>query len=1203
MPLIIMSSKISFFLFFCILIVLELAVVDIASGSTHWVVTEDGRIQQQIESSFVMVQPDDLATFINQERSQTRLKMMHSNLMKRQQEIEANEDKDTDLESRHYEFDEDCQLAGKRFSEFDLFIHSFLPLTDKGIKIADHIDLDESRPFKQPNCSEFFSLPFSVHAYDHLLAVQKRDSLAFQPLERLKTKMPFLKDAKVAASAIHDALLKNNTSWVLYNLASFYWRLEGNTSAAVECIRRALHFSPEKTKDVALVNLANVLHQADFTKNASVVLLHALDISGGKDYVNYYHLGNMFASMGNFNRSIHYYERSLRFKKDFKPALTRLAAVKCEIKLQEKLEAQHESLQRTLHDLQEYRSMHEKYHEKQEQLGRNHLGYKEQLEAHLLFEQQKLREGAYGNACQLKTKEGGETYLMCELPDDPDKRIMLTPVHHQMTPQNDNKILPASPGEKVFKKIREIRRNHDELMVQYREYQKKLEMIRFQADDDEEENEEQYDENKHGSAKPKAKVYHSYYDYTHPDWPPRESCEEHVKRYPQWDEFPSLYVDPETRGFPVRKLLTVYIGISDGDMHPSPWKKPECGEIEADIATPYDQVAGISHDVEKTLWKQDTYLNNFLLKHVNQGTVWPDDIAQRIYTALKKAHSKQDHDHKWVLYNLAGLFWRVNGDNKKAIECLRRCIHYAPKSQRDIPLVSLANIMYRNGRSSDSLNLLIYALQVNNSEPVAYLGMGNVLQANHNMSGAVQFYNYALVLHPDYKEALQSLLIVKCYKITGTNLSDGDEDKQKEGEATLDAIRKTVAMERKRKEMATAEVVKEEEERIREDADTVTVNSKDADGGGGGGSSQKTPPPDCNETIALCDVMPTNDVVKPDCSASKCSERERRGGGDDDAASRVDGNSSIERLDVMLHETSPTPLQSASSDELMERTEQIVHKLMDKRNDDDGSEKREIADTIDSAQRMMNSINDLQSTLTDLVDASSASTLEEGSQCNNITKLDLNDLENLNMTELFLYELNFHLDVAIDEGVELDEQPRCLIDKDNVTFVFDFQPLKISKSKPEPRLDLVAKNLIDETETPDSLPHYLASAFASHPENWRIALLSALYWRTVGKVDETFACFQLAMSLVGRCCRDAITYVVMDYMTHIGRLSDATSLCEKLNERHPYSLALHYYMASLYAAQGRFESALLGFENVLRMRKDYRDTLLRVQTIKCLINH
>ena len=42
--------------------------------------------------------------------------------------------------------------------------------------------------------------------------------------------------------------------------------------------------------------------------------------------------------------------------------------------------------------------------------------------------------------------------------------------------------------------------------------------------------------------------------------------------------------------------------------------------------------------------------------------------------------------------------------------------------------------------------------------------MGNALQAENNITGAVQFYNYAMVLNPNFTEAFHGLLIVKCYQ-------------------------------------------------------------------------------------------------------------------------------------------------------------------------------------------------------------------------------------------------------------------------------------------------------------------------------------------------------------------------------------------------------------------------------------------------------
>lgn len=38
--------------------------------------------------------------------------------------------------------------------------------------------------------------------------------------------------------------LQNSSSWILLNLAAYYWRIKGNALEAVECLRQALYFSP-----------------------------------------------------------------------------------------------------------------------------------------------------------------------------------------------------------------------------------------------------------------------------------------------------------------------------------------------------------------------------------------------------------------------------------------------------------------------------------------------------------------------------------------------------------------------------------------------------------------------------------------------------------------------------------------------------------------------------------------------------------------------------------------------------------------------------------------------------------------------------------------------------------------------------------------------------------------------------------------------
>ena len=41
---------------------------------------------------------------------------------------------------------------------------------------------------------------------------------------------------------------QNSSSWVVLNLAALYWRVNGNATRAVQCLRAALYFSPTQYK-------------------------------------------------------------------------------------------------------------------------------------------------------------------------------------------------------------------------------------------------------------------------------------------------------------------------------------------------------------------------------------------------------------------------------------------------------------------------------------------------------------------------------------------------------------------------------------------------------------------------------------------------------------------------------------------------------------------------------------------------------------------------------------------------------------------------------------------------------------------------------------------------------------------------------------------------------------------------------------------
>jgi len=103
-----------------------------------------------------------------------------------------------------------------------------------------------------------------------------------------------------------------------------------------------------------------------------------------------------------------------------------------------------------------------------------------------------------------------------------------------------------------------------------------------------------------------------------------------------------------------------------------PWRRPLCTDWEDLPYVPdLDGILGIKMRETIPMQKQDEYMLRILLDHINQGRVWPDAIGERIYLAVERK-KMEDPKELWVLYNLAGLFWRVNGENIHALECLRR---------------------------------------------------------------------------------------------------------------------------------------------------------------------------------------------------------------------------------------------------------------------------------------------------------------------------------------------------------------------------------------------------------------------------------------------------------------------------------------------------------------------------------------------------
>ncbi|XP_060074042.1 tetratricopeptide repeat protein 17-like isoform X2 [Ylistrum balloti] len=705
----------------------------IAGGSSHWVVTEEGLVRAQADTVFNLRRPYDLVAFMKQDERTEMLEGLKAELLTRKDEIDRNEDRDTGLEQRFYKTDPDCLKAGKPLPEFDLYISTVLPLENKGIRPEEHIDVNQPLHsiHSPPDCTLFSELDYSIHAFEHLEGMKVRDLLSGTPELGLKNAIIYQDDVDQYGSRVYHALLKNDTSWVLYNMAAFYWRIKGDPYQVIECVRRALHYSPRHQKDVALISLANVLHRARYSNEAAIVVHAALDISKERN-VNHFTLGNIYAVLAEYNKSVICFENTLKIQPDFEAAAKRKHAVHCHSKLENALEAQHRSLQRTLNDLKDYQKKHDFWQNQNEKLLSEQVSNEVKLLQRKAFESFKIRDSTIdiGEYCRMVDREGKQV-LMCTW----GKKASIVEYY-----EIQEEIVDATS----LKEGKQLTNTRDE-RLSTTDYSKPVRDPLFTKDGRDKE----------------ATVKMPLLD---DDWPSKEECDTHVQKVPDPRNLSMIYLSPENKGFEVKALLTEAQNLTPGDEHPLPWYPPVCvplEEIPEGSAKSYDHIKSVSRE-ERTrmpLKMSDKSIRQTLLNHVNGGVVTEEEVGQRILTALKK-----NVGPKWMLYNLAGMYWRIIGNNYHGIECIRRSLVYVPDKYKDVPLVNLANILYRWGRYDDAVKVMRDALNISDIEPSSHFFFGNVLWASKNYTGAVKHYQISLEIQPDNPEVVSTLRAIKCFQ-------------------------------------------------------------------------------------------------------------------------------------------------------------------------------------------------------------------------------------------------------------------------------------------------------------------------------------------------------------------------------------------------------------------------------------------------------
>ncbi|XP_076045248.1 tetratricopeptide repeat protein 17 isoform X2 [Oratosquilla oratoria] len=741
------------FSFRCLFLFIYTLLVLKAYCTTHWLLTEDGKIQAQMDSIFQLRRPYDFLALAQQEQRALQVESLKRDLVMQKAQIDRNEDKDTQLEERIYRTDSDCVLAGRPLTEFDLYPSTVVSLESAGIRVEDMLGEppDTGGPYKEPDCISAMDLPFSMFAFEQLGGVRFRDNLTATPEEDIASFMGE-SDVQVWSHRVAVGLEMNTTSWVLYSLATHYWRVRANPFMAVECVRRALHFAPRNLRYIPLVHLGNVLHRARRSDEAALVLHAAIDHNRHSP-VAHITLGNVYATLSFYNVSVLCFENALFMSPGDQALRKRKHAVLCHSKLEAALEAQHQSLQRTLAELREYQKRHEEWIGLQQKLLMEQATPEMKLESRLEYEEQKIRESTDGRGQDcFQYQQDGHTFLSCNM-----RRDQLEQRGSASELLLDLQSLLHTVESEALRLAQHVLKRRPTISTAHVPPVTSLQPSK---------------------AHRGGLLSSSLVATLGENFPTAEQCQK-AAPLPQWDAFPTVFLPAENKGFVVDKYLSEDIDTSIDEEHALPWHPPICERLNEAVEG-IDDIPGIKERHTLTGRNPDPHAKPYLLKYGHQGHDGVEaEVGQRILSAMKK-----DVGSKWILFNLAGLYWRVHGNLYNGIECLRRSIATAPPKWKDVPLVNLASLLYTAGHIDDALTLTMQAVEVTDKEAETNLLLANLYCGKGNLTGAWHHYEQVLLADPKHVHATHFLTALACHTLppqpqplpTCHNQGGGEED-------------------------------------------------------------------------------------------------------------------------------------------------------------------------------------------------------------------------------------------------------------------------------------------------------------------------------------------------------------------------------------------------------------------------------------------
>lgn len=169
-------------------------------------------------------------------------------------------------------------------------------------------------------------------------------------------------------------------------------------------------------RDIPLLNLAGVFHQARRHQEAAIILHAAVD-HAPTQLLHYYALGNVYTVLAEYNRSLACYSNILKLDPNMQEAATLKHAILCHQKLERELLGLHESLQEILSDLHDYHGQQQQWVRLQERMTWEQAPFEVQF-AGYTSEKLSTIMANRGQRCVQKKSEDSEPVISCDFTDN-----------------------------------------------------------------------------------------------------------------------------------------------------------------------------------------------------------------------------------------------------------------------------------------------------------------------------------------------------------------------------------------------------------------------------------------------------------------------------------------------------------------------------------------------------------------------------------------------------------------------------------------------------------------------------------------------------------------------------------------------------------------------------------------------------------------